>query len=177
MKIEDGDFRVRLTRKMLIEAFLQLRRQKPLRKITVSELCSLAGVGRGTFYAHFTDIYDLNEKLEDKFLADFSAALRGALEEKAGLQSTRRICRTVFALLEENEQLCQLLLAADNAGGAASSNWAGSSARSTIGRRSGTSRPRSSPIFTCLSLRGASHASGRGCAPRNARPSSSSPTR
>ena len=31
MKIEDGDFRVRLTRKMLIEAFLQLRRQKPLR--------------------------------------------------------------------------------------------------------------------------------------------------
>lgn len=119
MKIEDGDFRVRLTKKMLIKAFLELRRQKPLRKITVSELCSVAGVGRGTFYAHFTDIYDLNEKLEDKFLADFSAALRGALQEKAGLQSTRRICRTVFALLEENEQLCQLLLAADNAGGAA----------------------------------------------------------
>ena len=81
MKIEDGDFRVRLTRKMLIEAFLQLRRQKPLRKITVSELCSLAGVGRGTFYAHFTDIYDFNEKLEDKFLADFSAALRGGSGE------------------------------------------------------------------------------------------------
>ena len=119
MKIEDGDFRVRLTKKMLIKAFLELRRQKPLRKITVSELCSAAGVGRGTFYAHFTDIYDLNEKLEDKFLADFSAALRGALQEKAGQQSTRRICRTVFALLEENEQLCQLLLAADNAGGAA----------------------------------------------------------
>ena len=84
MKIEDGDFRVRLTKKMLIKAFLELRRQKPLRKITVSELCSAAGVGRGTFYAHFTDIYDLNEKLEDKFLADFSAALRGALQEKAG---------------------------------------------------------------------------------------------
>ena len=109
MKIEDGDFRVRLTKKMLIKVFLELRRQKPLRKITVSELCSAAGVGRGTFYAHFTDIYDLNEKLEDKFLADFSAALRGALQEKAGQQSTRRICRTVFALLEENEQLCQLL--------------------------------------------------------------------
>lgn len=113
-----GDLRVRMTQKMLTDAFLELRRQKPLRKITVSELCSRSGVGRGTFYAHYTDIYDLNEKLEMQFLQEFSTALTGALESRETLQSTRRVCRTVFKLLEENEALCGLLLSADNTGGA-----------------------------------------------------------
>lgn len=118
MKIEGGDLRVRMTKKMLIEAFLKLRREKPLRRITVSELCAKAGVGRGTFYAHYQDVYDLNEKLETQFLEEFSAALRGALERQEAGQSTSRVCRTVFALLEENEPLCQLILSSDNAEGA-----------------------------------------------------------
>ena len=118
MNIEGGDMRVRMTKKMLIGAFLQLRREKPLRRITVSELCQCAGVGRGTFYAHYEDVYDLNEKLETQFLEEFSGALRGALEQQENVQSARRVCRTVFALLEENEQLCQLILSSDNAGGA-----------------------------------------------------------
>ena len=118
MNIEGGDLRVRMTRTMLIEAFLQLRKGKELRRITVSELCAKAGVGRGTFYAHYKDVYDLNEKLEGQFLEEFAAALRGALEHRENAVSARRVCRTVFSLLEKNEPLCQLLLASDNTGGA-----------------------------------------------------------
>ena len=118
MKIEGGDLRVRMTKKMLIEAFLELRREKPLRRITVSELCSRAGVGRGTFYAHYQDVYDFNEKLEGQFLEEFAATLRSALEYQENIQSARRVCRTVFALLEENEPLCQLILSSVNAQGA-----------------------------------------------------------
>ena len=81
MNIEDShkDLRVRLTHQMLIEAFLQLRREKPLRKITVRELCERAGVGRGTFYAHFLDVYDLNEKLETHLLNEFTQMLKERL--------------------------------------------------------------------------------------------------
>ena len=118
MKIEGSDLKVRMTKRMLIDAFLQLRREKPLRRITVSELCARAGVGRGTFYAHYQDVYDLNEKLETRFLEEFSVALRDALENEQNVQSARRVCRTVFALLEENEPLCQLMLSSDNACGA-----------------------------------------------------------
>ena len=64
------DLRVRITHRMLIDAFLQLRAEKPLRKIPVRELCERAGVGRGTFYAHFLDVYDLNEKLETYLLQE-----------------------------------------------------------------------------------------------------------
>ncbi len=113
------DLRVRLTHKMLIDAFLQLRREKPLRKITVSELCSRAGVGRGTFYAHFLDVYDLNEKLETYLLTQFTQTLKEVLEQSDAAASVRRVCRMVFALLEKNEQVCRLLLSADNAEGVA----------------------------------------------------------
>lgn len=113
------DLRVRLTHRMIIDAFLQLRREKPLRKITVSELCARAGVGRGTFYAHFLDVYDLNEKLETYLLTEFTQTLKETLDQSDATASVRRVCRTVFALLEKNERVCRLLLSADNAEGVA----------------------------------------------------------
>ncbi len=117
MNIENRDLRVKLTHKMIIDAFLQLRKEKPLRKITVRELCDRAGVGRGTFYAHFMDVYDLNEQLENDFLASFTEAIKTAFEKTDVLHSTREICRTVFALLEKNEDVCNLILSSDNTGG------------------------------------------------------------
>ncbi|MBO5473038.1 MAG: TetR family transcriptional regulator [Lachnospiraceae bacterium] len=33
-------------------------------KITVKKLCEKAEVNRSTFYAHFTDIYDMLDKME-----------------------------------------------------------------------------------------------------------------
>ena len=117
MKSERGkDLRVKLTRRMLVDAFFALRAEKPLRKITVRELCERAGVGRGTFYAHFLDIYDLNEQLEGYLLEEFTDTLRAALAQPRAA-SVRHVCRTVFAMLEENERMCRLLLAPDNAAG------------------------------------------------------------
>lgn len=114
-----GDLRVRLTHRMIVDAFLALRAEKPLRKITVRELCERAGVGRGTFYAHFSDVYDLNEKLETQLLEQFTKTLKDALEESDAVGSVRRACRVLFALLEKNEDICRLLLSADNAEGVA----------------------------------------------------------
>lgn len=43
-------------------AFLRACWSKDIRKITVTEIINTANVSRGTFYAHFDDIYDLREK-------------------------------------------------------------------------------------------------------------------
>ncbi|MDO4379609.1 MAG: hypothetical protein Q4D20_01925 [Clostridia bacterium] len=42
-----------------------MRKEKPIEKITVVELCKIADVNRSTFYRSFYDIYDLEEKIED----------------------------------------------------------------------------------------------------------------
>lgn len=47
------------TKKMFADALKHAMSQKPLSKITVSEIVSACGVNRKTFYYHFEDIYAL----------------------------------------------------------------------------------------------------------------------
>ena len=58
------NLRVKKTRRSIINAFLMLRANKPLEKITVKELAELAMINKATFYLHFRDIYDLSDTLE-----------------------------------------------------------------------------------------------------------------
>lgn len=60
------DLRIERTRKSIINAFIELRGQKPIEKITVKELADLAFINKATFYSHYKDIYDLSEQLEDE---------------------------------------------------------------------------------------------------------------
>ncbi len=54
------------TKRNFAEALKTLMRQKPLSKITVSELVKTCGVNRKTFYYHFEDIYALLEWMFEK---------------------------------------------------------------------------------------------------------------
>ncbi len=49
------------TKQLLADTLVQLTVKKPFSKITVSELVSLCGINRKTFYYHFADVYDLLE--------------------------------------------------------------------------------------------------------------------
>ena len=57
------DIRMEKTEKAIKNAFIELRSKKPLEKITVKELCSLACINKSTFYSHYEDIYALSEVL------------------------------------------------------------------------------------------------------------------
>ena len=60
------DSRVRYTRMVIEECFLKLLEEKPVSKITVTELCRMAEINRATFYKHYLDIPDLMEKMETR---------------------------------------------------------------------------------------------------------------
>lgn len=55
------DRRSRKTQQELKHGLLLLLKQKAITKITIAELTSLCDFGRGTFYLHYQDIYDLYE--------------------------------------------------------------------------------------------------------------------
>ncbi len=52
------DLRVQKTYSCLMNAILEMLKEKDFEEITVNELCEKALVGRGTFYKHFADKYD-----------------------------------------------------------------------------------------------------------------------
>ncbi len=59
------DARVRYTRMIIEQCFLELLEEKPVAKITVTELCEKAQINRATFYKHYRDVPQLLEKLEE----------------------------------------------------------------------------------------------------------------
>lgn len=71
------DMRIKRTKASVKEAFLELRRKKPIEKITVTELSKLAGINKATFYLHYTDIYKLSDEIEDEFLEQILSDLNG----------------------------------------------------------------------------------------------------
>lgn len=72
------DFRVRRTYQLLMDAQMELLREKPFEAITVGELCDRAMIRRATFYKHFRDKYELFaftiRQLQEQFRAQYEAA-------------------------------------------------------------------------------------------------------
>ena len=65
---ETEDRRVRKTKKQLRGALTSLLLEKDISRVTVRDVADLADVNRGTFYAHYSDVYDLLHQLEDDLL-------------------------------------------------------------------------------------------------------------
>lgn len=62
------DLRERKTKRSIRNAFIQLRKVKPVERITVKELADLAEISKATFYLHYRDIFDLNDTLQEELL-------------------------------------------------------------------------------------------------------------
>lgn len=59
-----NNLRFQETETRMEAAALQLMQRTDFERLTVRAVCEKAGVNRSTFYAHFTDIYDLLDKME-----------------------------------------------------------------------------------------------------------------
>ena len=92
--------RVKLTKRLLQEGLLRLLKEKPIDKITISELCVESGVNRATFYRHYSLPQDvllemernMMDELQDRFgtveisgMADYMEAFCTYLYERADL--------------------------------------------------------------------------------------------
>ena len=101
--------RVQTTKKLLRDALLSLLNEKPLRSITVKELCARAELNRGTFYAHYRDVFDLMEQIEEEMKTAFFAALEPVMSD-AGQLSPPKMTKKVFECIETNADLCRVAI-------------------------------------------------------------------
>lgn len=102
--------RVRVTKRLLRDAFTGLLMEKPLASITVRELCQRAQLNRGTFYMHYTDIYELMDTIEAEMVADLQAVLEGLDVAPDNARSLVEPCRRIFEYLRQNSDMCIILL-------------------------------------------------------------------
>ncbi|MGG3797633.1 TetR/AcrR family transcriptional regulator [Metabacillus fastidiosus] len=62
------DPRIVRTRKLIMDSFIQLSGKKEFKDITINDIAKEATVNRATFYYHFTDKFDLLEKVLSEVL-------------------------------------------------------------------------------------------------------------
>ena len=102
--------RYRRTEALILNGLTTLLQQKSIKEITVRELADLVDINRSTFYLHYTDIYDLLEKTEQRLLQQ----LMDAVNENWTLPETPKnffaFLEQTFNILSENAQLCSALI-------------------------------------------------------------------
>ncbi len=107
------DRRVQRSRDAIRASFLTLLGQKTLNKITVAEVCRMANVGRGTFYLHYIDVYDLYEKIESELCAGLLELFEAAFPTTDS-ENSKRLSEGLTEYIERHSELFMLLLRADN---------------------------------------------------------------
>jgi AcrR family transcriptional regulator len=102
------DRRARKTRGLIKQALIQLLSEKDIKDISVSELSNLADINRGTFYLHYTDIYDLFGQIEREVLNEFSLYIS---KYKENSQVTGiPILLDLFKYIKENDKFFKAIL-------------------------------------------------------------------
>lgn len=64
------DRRTRYTRQTIKDSLLSLMQKKPFSKITVTEICRLSEINRGTFYLHYYDLDDVLDEILENAVQD-----------------------------------------------------------------------------------------------------------
>ena len=62
------DRRTKYTKMVIREALLSLLHNRPIEKITVSDLCARAEISRPTFYLHYADLYALLDEIGEDMI-------------------------------------------------------------------------------------------------------------
>jgi len=99
------DPRVKRTRQLLQNAFLELLQEKRFEALSIQDITARATVNRGTFYAHFPDKFTL---LDAVIREQFQQAVERHLSSasRLGRPTLRLLIQTVFEYFSEIYQRC-----------------------------------------------------------------------
>jgi len=108
------DRRTQRTKRKLQEVLVRLLQTRNLQKISIREIAELADISRGTFYLHFTDIFDLYQAVENEVVQDITdivSAPSPVMDE----DNLERMIGAIFEYLTEHINACEALLRTDSA--------------------------------------------------------------
>jgi AcrR family transcriptional regulator len=109
MRSSKDDRRVKYTKMVLKESFINLLEKKDISQISIKEICEDADINRATFYAHYNDQYDLLRKIESELLDNINSYI-AELDQNNNNMNAILQAEEIFEYIKENAKLCKLLL-------------------------------------------------------------------
>ena len=102
------------SRHLIKQAFGELLNEKPLAKITVTDIVERANISRGTFYAHYLDVYDLYTAIQNNIIETLDKGF-----EKLGIENIvvdpSEAVRLSMEFLSENKNYFGLFMTSAHA--------------------------------------------------------------
>lgn len=100
------DRRIKYTKTVLRQSLLELMKERPISKLTVTDLCNRADINRNTFYTHYSSPYDLLSQIEDELYDEIRRSIERSLKTETIPTLLIEICQSIAA----NGDLCTILL-------------------------------------------------------------------
>ncbi|MCC8028230.1 MAG: TetR/AcrR family transcriptional regulator C-terminal domain-containing protein [Lachnospiraceae bacterium] len=94
-----ADRRTKYTKSVIRQALFELLTDRPINKITVTDICKKADINRSTFYSYYEDVYALLTSIQNDLFEDIVFTL-----------SKENWFEDVLKLVDDNKDLCQVLL-------------------------------------------------------------------
>ncbi|MEQ3451664.1 TetR/AcrR family transcriptional regulator [Enterococcus cecorum] len=107
------DLRTKRTRKMILEAFINLVEEKGYEHVTVSDIASQAMINRATFYAHFKDKQDVYDYIFKEAVEQFMivlAPVQLGRTNQLQLHAIEQIITHIFEKIQENRVFFKTVL-------------------------------------------------------------------
>lgn len=93
------DRRKKYTKNVIRQALFDLMEDKPISKITVTDICKLADINRSTFYSYYEDVYALLTSIQNEMFEDVVFSLK-----------KENWFSDILKLVDENRDLCKVLI-------------------------------------------------------------------
>ncbi len=92
------DRRTKYTKSVIREALFDLMEDRPINKITVTDICKEADINRSTFYSYYEDVYGLLSSIQNELFENVMLSL-----------SSENWFEDLVELVDKNRDLCKVL--------------------------------------------------------------------
>ncbi len=101
--------RVKLTKRLIKEAFIELLEEKALAKVTVTDICNIAEINRSTFYAYYEDVPSLMREIQEEVISHIPApeTLPSVVDS---LERFLDMMVPLFDYIKQNDRLFNVLI-------------------------------------------------------------------
>ena len=103
------DAKYQLYNDKMIDAMIQLLQKKSFDAITVTEICRTAGIQRSTFYAHYSDPYELLQDMANQVLKSFWAYWESHAAREPEPKINQENLEIFFAYVQEHQEQAKAL--------------------------------------------------------------------
>ncbi|MCI2105586.1 MAG: TetR/AcrR family transcriptional regulator C-terminal domain-containing protein [Intestinimonas sp.] len=108
MTAKPEDRRIRRTKRLLKQGLAELMQKKEFKDISVRDITDRMDLNRGTFYLHYTDTYDLLQRLESDVLKDVQVMIDEHCLE-TDTNSMKPVFEPILDYVVENHDICYAL--------------------------------------------------------------------